>query len=429
MNKSSKNPSDPKTQSYRLLAENFRVSNDPLVTGLNNHDLIVGASCSGKTGGYVSPNILVADSSMVVVDTKGLLYRKYKRYLEKKGFHVVNIDFVNMESSAIYNMLDFIRPAVSRKSSVPFRQKDLRTISHALLPDDLDDEKFWIESARCVLTSLIAYVMEVIDEEERNMCTVAKLYLLLNQLVRQSYDEHTKCCSIPFFEELRLENEDSPAVRLYDTWRNSVAAEKMWVSICQFISVALEPFIYDDMSDMFEGKSTIDFAELGRKKTILFVNISDNNRDMDAVINVFYQQMFQVLMNEADSREDGRLQIPVRIIMDDFAANFSIPDFDKLISVIRSRQIYVSLILQSLSQLEGMYSISQAKTIINNCDFKLFLGGQEPETARYIADMVGCLPETVMKLKSNQVYIIIRGEDPQLTIKIAPYSMDNEIGI
>ena len=86
MNKSSKNPSDPKTQSYRLLAENFRVSNDPLITGLNNHDLIVGASCSGKTGGYVSPNILVADSSMVVVDTKGLLYRKYKRYLEKKGF-------------------------------------------------------------------------------------------------------------------------------------------------------------------------------------------------------------------------------------------------------------------------------------------------------------------------------------------------------
>ena len=423
------NPNFKSNGSYRILAKDLKVSNDPFVTGLNNHDLIVGSTCSGKTGSYVTPNILVADSSMVVVDTKGLLYRRYRRYLENKGFKVVNIDFVNMEDSAVYNMLDYIRPSVSKRSNVPYRQRDLRTIAHALLPDGMDDEAFWVESARCVLCSLIAYVMEAIDEEERNMCTVAKLYLLLNKLVRNNISDNNLKGGIPFFEELRAENENSLAVQLYDTWSNSVMAEKMWVSICQFISVALEPFIYDDMKDIFEGKSTLDLAQLGREKTVLFVNISDSSRDMDAVINVFYQQLFQTLMNEADHREDGRLRVPVRIIMDDFGANFSIPDFDKLISVIRSRQIYVSIILQSISQLEGMYSVPQAKTIINNCDFKIFLGGQEPETARYIADMVGCLPETVMKLGSGEAYVIIRGEEPRRALKIAPYSMDEQMGL
>ena len=187
--------------------------------------------------------------------------------------------------------------------------------------------------------------------------------------------------------------------------------------------------MYDEVKPMFDGKSALDFADLGRKKSILFVNISDTDRSMYSVVNIFYQQLFQSLCNEADSRTDGRLQIPVRIIMDDFASNFNIPDFDKIISVICSRQIFVSLILQSISQLDGMYKTADAKTIINNCDFKVFFGGQDPDTARFIGDMAGCVPEKVTKMRADDVCILERGEEIRFAKKIAPYSMDAQMNI
>ena len=408
--------------SYRLLAKGVRVSNNTLKTGKNNHDLIVGGSRAGKTGGYVTPNLILADSSMVVVDTKGLLCRRYSRYLKKKGFQIFNIDFVNTETSDVYNLLDFVRKVHGKNGETTYRQKDLKTIAAILVPDELDTkETFWVESARCVIISLMAYVLEAMEEAERNMVTVTKLYLLMCA--------NSKSNTVSFFEELRDENPESFAVAMYDTYQADFEAEKMWASIKQFVSIALEPFMYDEVKPMFDGKSALDFADLGRKKSILFVNISDTDRSMYSVVNIFYQQLFQSLCNEADSRTDGRLQIPVRIIMDDFASNFNIPDFDKIISVICSRQIFVSLILQSISQLDGMYKTADAKTIINNCDFKVFFGGQDPDTARFIGDMAGCVPEKVTKMRADDVCILERGEEIRFAKKIAPYSMDAQMNI
>lgn len=409
-------------ESYRILAKDVMVSNDMEKTKKNNHDLIVGGSCAGKTGGYVTPNILLADSSMVIVDTKGLLYNRYCKYLKKKGFRVENIDFVNPSQSCIYNPLDFVRKTTDKDGNVIYRQQDLKTIANVLIPDNLDkEEKFWVTSARNVLISLMAYVIEEMEPSECNMCTVARLYLMMGNSGK-SHDG--------FFELLRSEKPNSFAVAMYDTYKDTYLSEKTWSCIKQFVSLGLDPFIYDDLKVMFDGKSTLDFADIGRKKTVLFVNISDVDRSMDQVVDVFYQQMFQRLVQEADGRPEKILPIPVRIIMDDFAANFNIPNFDGLISVIRSRHIFVSLILQSLSQLEGIYTPAEAKTIINNCDFKVFIGSQDPDTARYIGDMAGCVPEKISnQMKADDVCVIIKGEEAKFTKAIPPYSMDIEMGV
>ena len=426
MRKTTKTEIITTNESYRLLAKDVRVSNDSIATCKNNHDLIVGASCAGKTGGYVTPNILLADSSMVVVDTKGLLYNRYHAYLKKRGFRVVNVDFVDTENSAVYNMLDFVRKAKFKGKKDAYRQLDLKRIANVLVPDNLDeDEKFWVDSARALIISLMAYTMEAVDEADRNMVTVAKLFLLICSESREIQNTG----KISFFENLREENPDSFAVTMYDSLCGIFSVDKTWGCIKQFASVALEPFLYDDLKVMFDGKSTLNFADLGRKKIILFVNISDTDRSMYSVVNVFYQQLFQTLCDEANGMKYGRLPVPVRIIMDDFAANFMIPDFDKLISVIRSRQIFVSIILQSISQLDGMYQTSAAKTIINNCDFKVFFGGQDPDTVRYISDMANCVPEKVSKMKDDDVCILVRGEEMKFAKKIEPYSMDAEKGI
>ncbi len=412
---------DRKPESYRFLAGDCTVLNDPFITGLNNHDLVVGSSSAGKTECYVIPNLLLADHSMVVVDTKGLLYRRYRNYLKKRGMNVMKIDFVNPDKSCTYNMLDYVRKDRSGKG---YRQKDLKSIAAMMLPDNFDKEKIWVDSSRLMLISLMAYVMEQVVDSERNMKTVARIY---QKIAPDLMDDKTD--GIRLFEELRLENPDSFAVSMYDMFRSNAAADKMMASISMFVGAALEPFVYDDMNDLLAGSNPIKFRDIGRKKTVLFVNISDTDRSMDGVIGVFYQQMFQNLVDEADTHDDGRLDIPVRIILDDFASNFVIPDFDKLLTTIRSRRIYASVVIQSVSQLETMYEKPRAKTIFNNCDCKIFIGSQDRDTADFIADMAGCLPETVMTLKSDQEYVVIRGEKPKIASRIKPRSMDVQFGV
>ncbi len=428
MNKNkNKNIRNTVRETFRYLAEDVLVSNDSIRTGKNNHDMIVGSSCAGKTGGYVTPNILAnTDHSMVVVDTKSLLYRRYSGYLKKKGFRVVNLDFINPMNSAVYNPLDFVEILSEDGDQIEYRQQDLKSIAKVLAPDEMDTrEVFWVESARKVLVSLMAYAMEKVEKPERNMVTVAKLFLLMGQY--ESGPDEDKNAGVEFFEQLRKENPESFAVMMYDTYKENFRVEKMWVSIKAFVANALEIFLYQDISRMFDGSSALELKDLGHEKTVLFVNISDTDRAMYNIINVFYQQLFQALCKDADTQKDGRLPVPVRIIMDDYANNFRIPDFDKIISVIRSRQIFVSIILQSLSQLEGMYQPAIAKTILNNCDYKVFFGGQDVDTARMVADMAQCIPERITRMKAEDVCILERGEKIRFAKKIAPYSMDKEM--
>lgn len=160
-----------------------------------------------------------------------------------------------------------------------------------------------------------------------------------------------------------------------------------------------------------------DFRSLGRRKIALFINVSDTDRSNDKLLNLLYSQALHELYDSADCSPDGRLKVPVRFIMGDFAANAVIPDFDKVISVIRSREIYVSLILQSLSQLNSMYGKDRAMTIINNCDSCLYLGGQDVDTARYIAVKASKTANNILTLPIDAALLFIRGQKPQQVTK------------
>ena len=409
--------------SSRILAKGHTISNDTRLTGLNNNDCIIGPSGAGKTGGVVVPNLLMSEDSMVVADTKGQLYKKYGKYLRKKGFRVECMDFVHPERSATYNPLDYIH-RYEENGEVLYREMDVKKIARLMVPPERagHDDPFWRESACNVLISLIAYVIEVLPSEEQHFGSVCALYRQLSEeTVRNPKGD------VSFFKELEDDNPESFAVKMYHMYSGNFPADKCWSSILQFVANALDIFTYRESAPLFNGSSTISFPELGLKKTVLFVNISDTDRSMDNMVNVFYSQLLQSLCYEADSQPDGRLKVPVRVMLDDFAANVYIPDFDKITSVIRSREICVSIILQSISQLNCMYKDGAASTIINNCDHLLYLGGQDINTAEFISKKVGCLPEKIMQMPLDKAWLFERGQEPVLADKVSPYSMDTEM--
>lgn len=217
-------------------------------------------------------------------------------------------------------------------------------------------------------------------------------------------------------------NPDTFAARKFREINSSSNAERMWSCIMEFANRALEPFEFEEARHIFENRDSFDILSLGRQKTVIFLNVSDTDRSFDHLVNVFYTQALQLLCLEADANPNGRLRVPVRIIMDDFAASARIPDFDKIISVIRSREISVSLILQSMTQLESMYNHAEATTIVNNCDHLIYLGSQDIETAQFIGCKAYKTPEAILCMPRDKAMLLTNGERAVLVNKIKPYS-------
>ena len=396
----------------RVLAGDYEVSNDTRLTGLNNNDLIIGATGSGKTGGYVIPNLQRTDHSMIISDTKRNLYRMFKGDLERRGFKVHVLDFVDPENSCGYNPIDHIR----MNPDGTYKEQDIAIISNCLVPVMDINEPFWEMAARTYLSFLIAYMLETTPKSEHNMSTVMEL--------------HTKYCRKSSRLEFDLYSKRNPqtlASRTYARISATESAEKMWSSIVEFATEALTPFDYREMRIIFDQEKSFQIEDLGREKTVLFLTQSDTDHTFSRVVNLFITQTFRLLCYEADNEPDSRLQVPVRIILDDFATGAVIPDFDKLISVIRSRDIYVSIILQSISQLDSVYGSSHAgnavtKTIVNNCDTILFLGGQDEETEHFVAKKCLKTEDTIHTKPREKAYLMVAGKIGRLTDKIVPYS-------
>lgn len=405
-------------KNVRILAELFRVSNDTRKSGLNNNDCIIGPSGSGKTGGYVIPNLMQAESSVVVADTKGNLHRKLAGALKSKGFRVHVIDFTSPEKSGGYNPLNYIG---TNPKTFRYSEKDIMSISTVLCPTKVLKDPFWEEAARNVIACLISFVMDAFPPKEQNLCSVVKVFRLL---CRQYGEQKQPVANIPFMEEWLIGHPESLAAKKYLSFRHCMSADRTWNCIQQFVSNALEPFALEDTEEMLKCTDSFRIERLGERKTVLFLNVSDTDRAQDTLVNLFYTQALSVLCREADRSPESRLNVPVRLILDDFATNAIIPDFDKLISVIRSREISVSIILQSLTQLDGMYGHSKAMTIINNCDHLLYLGGTDLGTVDYISRRVNLSAETIMSLPLDKVYVLERGRKGLCTDKFKPYSVD-----
>ena len=388
-----------KKNTYRIIAKDITQSNDTHETRLNNNDLIIGPSGAGKTRGYVIPNILQANESMIIADTKGDLADTYTPYLEKKGYKVLVMDFKDTLKSCGYNPLDNIRydKAVDR-----YKDQDIIKLVKCIAPNLDNRDPFWDEQGRTLLTLLITYVLENMEPEARNLITVQDLFSMW-----------TKESAEQLFSELERENPDSFALAKYNMVKKNFGSEKMNASIEAFTAQALDIFTFDGTKKMVTNPDKIDIKSIGREKTALFLNISDVDRSMDKLVNIFYTQALDMLVEEAESNQDKRLKVPVRFILDDFATNAHIPDFENIISVIRSREIYVSIILQSITQLDGIYGPYNAKTIINNCDTMLYLGGQDDATIELIAKKANRTPDKIQNMELTEAYLFIRGSKPK----------------
>ncbi|MBR5090104.1 MAG: type IV secretory system conjugative DNA transfer family protein [Ruminiclostridium sp.] len=411
----------------RTLAKGFEVLNDTHRTKLNNNDLIIGPSGCGKTSGYVIPNILGTYGSYVIADTKGNLYRKLASRLEAEGYHVRTLDFVEPGNSCGYNPLRYIRKTRNGR----YDESDICRIASALCPvDKNDNEKFWYFRAQDTIAALIAYVLETYPDNKQNLTEVSILSKSLGVLV---IDSEGRYVDTPAFRavrkifELGAYDPMSFAYRKIESLRSVMVTERTWPCILQFVHMALSIFDMAGYEKMSKNRKSIFLPDIGREKTALFVNISDTDRSCDKLIDLFYTQLFQQLCSTADKSPASRLDVPVRIILDDFATNVYIPDFDKLISVIRSREISVSIIIQSLTQLDALYDHYRARTIINNCDHLLYLGGQDLETAHYISERANKPLENILYMPLDRMMILERGQQPVFSERVMPEETEPDI--
>lgn len=390
----------------RIFAPGVSVSNDTRQTGLNNNDLVIGGSGSGKTGGYIYHLLLNPYGSMIVSDTKGLLHRIFAEHLKSRGYKVHVLDFVNPEKSIGYNPLSYIR----RNELDEPNEADIKKLATAIMPKLDSSEPFWEKAAIRYISILIGFILEDAPKEDQTMDSVCMIH---QQMQRKGGQV--------IFEEWAEKHPDSYAARKYRQMMQSTKAEKMWSSIMEFANEALDIFDYREYYPIWAGEESVDIARLGHEKTVLFVNSSDNDASMHAVCDVFNTQAIQTLIAEADRMEDGRLPVPCRLILDDFAAAARIENFDNLISIIRSREISVSIIIQSLSQIKHMYSEQQANTILNNCAHVLYLAGKDQDTMRYIADYLNQTVHSVLRLPKDKAVYIEEGKLAQIVPKLIPY--------
>ena len=394
----------------RILAKNVKISNDTTITGLNNNDLIIGSSGCGKTGGYVIPNIQNIDGSLVVSDTKGQLERRFKDELIKKGYYVYSIDLVNMDKSWGYNPMDYI----SVDDDGFYCEKDIISLSYLLAPMISEKDPYWCLAAASYIAFLISYCLEAEPVENHNLMYVGELHRKFGQ----------PNGDLPFLNWVNSHKDSFAAKKYYEI--NSVRdSEKTFASILGFVNQYLEPFTFREARYIFDNNNKFDIRLLGKRKTVLFINTSDTDRTFDTIANIFYSQTLRLLCKDADSNIDGRLKVPVRLIMDDFASSARIPDFDKIISVIRSRDISVSLIIQSLSQIESMYGKKDCLTIINNCDHIIYMGSQDVDSACFVGSRALKTPETILTMPRDTLCLLTSGEKARFINKIVPYSTLN----
>ncbi len=394
------------TFDYSILARDVTVGNDDRVTGRNANFAIIGGSGSGKTT-YVCSNLNNPDgSSIVVQDTKGRLCSQYKKTLINNGYNVYVVDFVNPEKSFGYNPLKYIH----KRSDGTYREKDIKKLATLLMPRNLDRDTFWQKAAIRYICILIGYVCEALPESEHTMSSVIRLHRLF---MKGDGDE--------LLDKHKEEYPDSYVSRKYDMMNGSRSADKMWSSIYEFATEALDPFDCVEFYNIFDCPASINLHHIGERRTALFINTSDSSTAYGVLVNIFNSQLLQTLLEDADKNENGRLKMPVRIYLDDFAASAGqISDFDNTISVIRSRGISVSIMLQSISQLENMYSPERAVTILNNCDTTLFLGTNDISTAKYISSHVNITPHSVLSLPSDKAILLRSGEEPRYVYKLTP---------
>ncbi len=358
----------------------------------NKNVLVVGGSGSGKTRFWLKPNLLQCHSSYVVTDPKGSIVVECGNALLKNGYKVRILNTINFKKSMHYNPFAYVHS-----------EKDILKLVTTLMTNTKGEgsggDPFWEKSERLLLTALIAYLHYEAPVEEQNFATL--LEMLNTMQVLEDDEEYQNPVDL-LFEELGKKKPNSFAVRQYKLYK--LAAGKTAKSILISCGARLAPFDIQELRDL-TMYDELQLDTLGDKKTALFLIMSDTDSTFNFLISMVYTQLFNLLCDKADDVYGGKLPIHVRCLIDECANIGQIPNLEKLVATIRSREISACLVLQARSQLKAIYK-DNADTIVGNMDSQIFLGGSEPTTLKDLSEMLG--KETIDAFNTSDT----RGNSP-----------------
>ena len=358
----------------------------------NKNVLVVGGSGSGKTRFWLKPNLLQCHSSYVVTDPKGTIVLECGQAMLKNGYKVKILNTINFKKSMHYNPFSYVHS-----------EKDILKLVTTLMTNTKGEgsggDPFWEKSERLLLTALIAYLHYEAPVEEQNFATL--LEMLNTMQVLEDDEEYQNPVDL-LFEDLGKKKPNSFAVRQYKLYK--LAAGKTAKSILISCGARLAPFDIQELRDL-TMYDELQLDTLGDKKTVLFLIMSDTDSTFNFLISMVYTQLFNLLCDKADDVYGGKLPIHVRCLIDECANIGQIPNLEKLVATIRSREISACLVLQAKSQLKAIYK-DNADTVIGNMDSQIFLGGSEPGTLKDLSEMLG--KETIDAFNTSDT----RGNSP-----------------
>lgn len=400
----------------------------------NHNILVVGGSGSGKTQYYVKPNLLQADCSYIVCDPKGEVYRSVGGLLEEEGYEVTILNLVDMEHSDCYN------PFIYLHSDTDAIKLVTNLIQNTTPKKAQTNDPFWDKAETALLTALILYLIHEAPLEEQNFATL--MYMIENASAREE-DESYKSPVDLLFDDLELSDPESIALKEYKVFKQ--ASGKTAKSILISAAVRLAAFNLPALANI-TSRDDLLLGTLGDRKRVIFAVIPDNDTSFNYIVGMLYSQAFQELYYAADNYYGGRLPVPVRVLMEEFA-NVALPDdFERILSTCRSREISINIVVQNMAQLKALFKESW-ENVTGNCDTLLYLGGNEQSTHEYISKALGketidtrtrgitrgrsgssntnyqnagrelLTPDEVRMLSNRKALIFIRGERPTMDLK------------
>ena len=367
---------DRKFTENKILTQNVRIGFDAHKHRRNLNVLVCGGSGAGKTRFYCKPNAMNCNSSMVILDPKGEITRDVGHLLKSNGMEVKVLDLINMWRSHCYN------PFVYLKEDNDVQRLVTNLFKSTTPKGAQTQDPFWDTAASMLLLALVFYLKYEAPPDEQNFPMVMEM--LRAGEVREDDDGYQSPLD-ELFDRLEMRSPDHIAVKYYRDYRAGSA--KTLKSIQITLAARLEKFNLESLAAL-TVTDELDLESIGEKKTALFIIIPDNDSSFNFLVSILYTQLFQQLFYSADHKHGGSLPMHVHFLMDEFA-NVSLPDdFDKILSVMRSRGVSVSIILQNMAQLKALFE-KQWESIVGNCDEFLYLGGNEQSTHKYVSELLG----------------------------------------
>lgn len=424
----------PKSEN-KLLTQNVAIGLNAKKHRRNLNTLVIGGSGAGKTRFFCKPNLMqCCRNSYFVLDPKGEIVRDVGELLSQKEYEVRVLDLISMEKSHCYN------PFVYLQSDNDIQRLVTNLFKATTPKGSQSNDPFWDTSASMLLSALVYYLHYEAPEDEQNFAMVMEM-LRAGAIENEEDSRPTPLDYL--FADLEMDRPDHIALKYYRSYRAGSA--KTLKSIQITLAARLEKFNLESLAAL-TCTDELDLASMGEKKVALFAIIPDNDSSFNFLVSILYTQLFQQLFFSADHIHGGALPIPVHFLMDEFA-NVSLPDdFDKILSVMRSRGVSVSIILQNLAQLKALFE-KQWESIVGNCDEFLYLGGNEQSTHKYVSELLGkstidtntygkssgrsgnystnyqisgrelLTPDEVRMLDNQYAILFIRGERPVLDFK------------